>query len=125
MTTTTTTTMITTTTEDGQRHEEVKTSKWVKVEIVGKKVRFTTKAGHGELILRFHEPSLFVVPCEMLHLTKPEIVELDAHRGRSLYDVYEPDKKERHVVPLEKNTRGNCKSYVVEASNPSGPIIVT
>jgi hypothetical protein len=103
--------------------KEVKVSNWVKVEVQERMVTFTPKKGHREVILSFDNPSLFDPPCEVLHITQPEVVALNAGVGESLYYVYEPDRIRRRVVSLTKRP-ANATSYLAEASNPSGPIIV-
>lgn len=105
--------------------ERVKPSNWVEVVVEGRKVMFTPKNGHNELIVKFHNPRLFNPPCTVLHISRFETVTLNAKPGESLYDVFEPDKIDRPVTTPPGSGPGNAKSYTPEPSNPSGPIIVT
>ena len=100
-------------------------SNWVDVKIHDTDVVLMPKEGHRQLIICFANPKLFREPCTVLHISKPEIVTLSANQGQeSLYTVYAPDNRARQAMLIHGHGSGNCTSFVAEASNPSGPIIV-
>ena len=107
-------------------HTKVKESNWVTVVVRERKVMFTPKPPHDELIIQFQSPELFDPPCTLLHISRHETVTLDAKAGQSLYQVFEPNKNLKLHVTTEPGTgHGNAKSYNPEPGGPSGPIIVT
>lgn len=106
-----------------KKRAAVKRSKWVDVQVDGTDVIFSPRGPHQQFIIYFDNPGLFREPCEVLHISKPEVVTMPAnHKQQSLYSVYAPDNRARRAVAIRG--RANCKSFVVEDSNPSGPIIV-
>lgn len=110
---------------DPKKRPAVRRSKWVEVQVKGTDVVITPKKEQRQLVIYFDNPHLFREPCTVLHISKPEVVTLPAHHGQqSLYRVFVPDNRRRSVRAIKSNGPGNCTSFVVEDSNPTGPIIV-